>query len=99
MCEVAVAVKYLYTAVTRIRYVDQVFAVDRYAVGPIGIRLGIKKPLLMGYGLFTTEGECPSGRSVRARRYGLRPKLLNIAPLPVRDIDIALTVGRDLIGL
>ena len=97
--EVAVAIKHLYTAVARIGDVNLISAVNRNAVGSVGIRIFIKAALLMIYRLFTTKGECPSVRSVRARRYGLRHKLLNIAPLPVRDIDIALTVGRDISGL
>ena len=52
----------------------------------------------MIYRLFTTKGECPSVRSARARRYGLRHKLLNIAPLPVSDIHIALAIDRHMGG-
>ena len=97
--EVAVAIKHLYAAVARIGDVNLIFAIHRNAVGSIGIRIFIKAALLMGYRLFTTKGECPLVRSVRAWRYGLRHKLLNIASLPVRDIDIALTVGGHVGGL
>ena len=88
----AARIKHLYAAVTRIRYMDQVFAVDGNAVGPIAIGLGIKKPLLMGYGLFTTKGQAPF--IARCTRH----KFLHITSLPVRDIHVTLTINRHMGG-
>ena len=85
--EVAIDIKHLYAAITRIGDVNLIFAVDRNAVGPIGIRLPVKAARLMVYGLFTTKGQYPF-----IARYA-EFELLDIAPLPVRDIDIALAVG------
>ena len=87
MQEVAVDIKHLYAAITRIGDVNLIFAVDRNAVRPIGIRLPVKAALLMVYGLFTTKGQYPF--IARCAEF----ELLHIASLPVRDIDIALTVG------
>ena len=85
--EVAVAIKHLYTAVARIGDVNLICAVNRNAVGSVGIRIFIKAALLMIYRLFTTKGQYPF-----IARYA-EFELLDIAPLPVRDIDIALAVG------
>ena len=88
----AAGIKHLHTAVARIRYMDQVFAVDGNAVGPIAIGLGIKKPLLMGNRFLAAKGQVP----FIAR--GTRHKFLHITSLPVRDIHVTHAVNRHMGG-
>ena len=93
VCELAVAIKHLYAAVTRIGDVNLIFAVDGNAVGSVRIRLLVKTALLVVYGLFTTKGQYPF--IARCTEF----ELLHIAPFPVRDIHITLAVGRHMSGL